>query len=219
MFPLCKMFLYLWPEIMEQKEKEILFQAGELFSKYGIKSMTMDDISRQLGISKKTLYQYVDNKKDLVKKSIQLHIDDEQCCMEDVLSSEGNAIDELMKMTKMVGSQMKEMHPSVIFDLKKYHLEAYKCLANHRDDFIYTNIKRNIESGMQSGLYRSNINPEILTRLYLSMVNVIMDPQVSTLEEYSNSEIYIEMIRYHIRGIASAKGREYLKQKFNQENI
>ena len=204
---------------MDQKEKEILLQAADLFSKYGIKSMTMDDISRQLGISKKTLYQYVDNKKDLVKKSIQLHINDEQCCMEDVLNAKGNAIDELMMMTKMVGSQMKEMHPSVIFDLKKYHIEAYKCLTNHRDDFIYTNIKRNIEDGMKSGLYRSNINSEIITRLYLSMVNVIMDPESSALEKHSNTEVYIEMIRYHVRGIASSKGREYLKQKFNQDNL
>ncbi len=204
---------------MEEKEKEILLQAAEMFSKYGIKSMTMDDISRQLGISKKTLYQYVDNKKDLVKKSIQIHIDDEQCCMENMLSDKGNAIDELMAMTKMVGSQMKEMHPSVIYDLKKYHLEAFKCLTSHRDDFIYTNIKRNIEDGIKSGLYRDNINPEILTRLYLSMINVIMDPEKSTLESFSNSDIYIEMIRYHVRGIASSKGREYLKQKFNQDNV
>lgn len=204
---------------MDQKEKEILMQASELFSKYGIKSMTMDDISRQLGISKKTLYQYVDNKKELVKKSIQIHIDEEQCCMADVLCSEGNAVDELMMMTKMVSSQMKEMHPSVIYDLKKYHIEAYRCLTNHRDDFIYTNIKRNLEDGMKSGLYRENINPEILTQLYLSMVNVIMDPESSTLGDHSNADIYTEMIRYHIRGIASSKGREYLKQKFKQEII
>jgi AcrR family transcriptional regulator len=204
---------------MDQKEQEILIQAGELFSKYGIKSMTMDDISRQLGISKKTLYQFVDNKKDLVRKSIQIHINDEQCCMEDVLGCDGNAIDELMMMTKMVSSQMKEMHPSVIFDLKKYHIEAYRCLTDHRDDFIYTNIKRNIEDGMKSGLYRENINPEILTRLYLSMVNIIMDPEVSTLKDHSSAEVYTEMVRYHIRGIASSKGREYLKQKFKQENV
>ncbi len=204
---------------MDQKEKEILMQASELFSKYGIKSMTMDDISRQLGISKKTLYQYVDNKKDLVKKSIQIHINEEECCMENVLSSDGNAIDELMMMIKMVSSQMKEMHPSVIFDLKKYHIEAYRCLTDHRDDFIYTNIKRNIEEGIKSGFYRDNINPEVLTRLYLSMVNVIMDPESSTLKDYSNAEIYTEMVRYHIRGIASSKGREYLKQKFNQDNV
>lgn len=204
---------------MDEKEKQLLMQAADLFAKYGIKSMTMDDISRQLGISKKTLYQYVDNKKDLVRKSIQLHIDEEQCCMDDLMEVQGNAIDELMAMTKMVGSQMKEMHPSVIFDLKKYHLEAYRSLTRHRDDFIYSHIKENIESGMKSGLYRSNINPEILTHLYISMVNVIMDPESTTLSEHSNAEIYTEMIRYHIRGIASAKGRDYLKQKFNQDNL
>jgi AcrR family transcriptional regulator len=204
---------------MDNKAKEILKQAAGLFTKYGVKSMTMDDIARQLGISKKTLYQYVDNKKDLVKKSIEVYIDDEECVMKDQLNTEGNAIDELMSMTRLVGSQMKEMHPSVIFDLKKYHGDAYKCLVDHRDEFIYSNIKRNIESGIKSGLYRDNINPEILTRLYLSMVNVILDPQHNALSDYSNAEVYTEMIRYHIRGIASSEGREYLKQKFKQENV
>ena len=216
---MCSLFPSFAPNYMEQKEKDILMQAAELFTKYGVKSMTMDDVARHLGISKKTLYQYVDNKKDLVKKSIQLHIDEEQCCMDDALQCEGNAIDELMMMTKMVGSQMKDMHPSVIFDLKKYYLEAYKCLALHRDEFIYSNIKRNIEDGMKSGLYRSNINAEILTRLYLSMVNVILDPESITLSQHSAADIHIEMIRYHIRGIASSKGREYLKQKFSQDNV
>ncbi|MBL4707998.1 MAG: TetR/AcrR family transcriptional regulator [Flavobacteriales bacterium] len=216
---MCKLFPNFASEFMGQKEKEILMQAAELFTKYGIKSMTMDDVARHLGISKKTLYQYVDNKKDLVKKSIQLHIDEEQCCMKEVLQSEGNAIDELMMMTKMVGSQMKEMHPSVIFDLKKYHLDAYKGLLLHRDDFIYSSVKRNIENGMESNLYRSNINSEILTRLYLSMVNVILDPEITSLSQHSAADIHTEMIRYHIRGIASSKGREYLKQKFSKDNV
>jgi AcrR family transcriptional regulator len=204
---------------MDNKAKEIFIQAAELFTKYGVKSLTMDDIARQLGISKKTLYQHVDNKKDLVRKSIEVHIDGEECAMMNQLDSSGNAIDELMSMTRLVGSQMKDMHPSVIFDLKKYHTDAYKCLVDHRDQFIYSNIKRNIENGVKSGLYRDNINPEILTRLYLSMVNVILDPQHNTLSNYSNAEVYIEMIRYHIRGIASAKGRDYLKEKFKQESI
>ena len=202
---------------MDTKEQEILVKAAELFSKYGIKSMNMDDISRQLGISKKTLYQYVDNKKDLVKKSIELHINHEQCCMKDVLNEEDNAIDELLKMTKMVGSQVKEMHPSIIYDLKKYHAEAYKCLTNHRNLFVYEKIKRNIEKGVKSGLYRQNINPEILTRLYLSMVNVILDPESNSLSDFTNEEIYTEMVRYHIKGIASNDGRTDLKQKFKQD--
>ncbi len=204
---------------MESKEKEILLQAADLFAKYGIKSMTMDDVARHMGISKKTLYQFVDNKKDLVKRCIQEHIDAEECLVSEFLGHQDNAIDELMAMTKFVGTQMKEMHPSVIYDLKKYHFEAYTRLTQHRDDFIFMNIKRNVEQGMKDGLYRSNINPEILARLYISMVNVILDPENTNLSDYNQAEVYTEMIRYHVRGISSSKGREYLKQKFNQENI
>lgn len=205
---------------MEEKEKEILIRAAELFTKYGVKSMTMDDIARQIGISKKTLYQFVDNKRDLVKKTIETHISDEECLMTEAVSQEfGNAIDQLMMMTKAVGSQMKEMHPSVIFDLKKYHPEAFRCLTDHRDQFIRTNISDNLNRGIKEGVYRDNINPEILVQLYLSMVNVILDPESTALKNYSSEVIYLEMIRYHIRGIASAKGRAYLKEKFNQENI
>ncbi len=213
------MFPKFAPGIMDDKTKEILNQAAKLFTKYGVKSMTMDDIARQLGISKKTLYQYVDNKRDLVKKSIEVHIDQEECVMKDQLSSDGNAIDELMAMTRLVGSQMKEMHPSVIFDLKKYHPDAYKCLTDHRDQFIYANIKTNLENGVKSEIYRDNLKPEIVARLYLSMMNIILDPQQNSLSEFSNSDVYTEMIRYHIRGIASAKGKEYLKQKFKQEHV
>lgn len=208
----------MFASAMEEKEKEILTKASEIFSKYGIKSMTMDDVSRQLGISKKTLYQFVENKKDLVKRSIECHIADEECDIMKLLDDTGNAIDQLMSMIKVVGTQMKEMHPSVIYDLKKYHPEAYKCLTNHRDQFIYKNIKRNLEMGIEDGLYRDNINPEIVTRLYLSMVNVIIDPEEKSLSEHSMEAVYLEMIRYHVRGIASAKGRAYLKTKFNQEN-
>lgn len=204
---------------MDEKGKEILMQSAELFTKYGIKSMTMDDVARHLGISKKTLYLYVSNKKDLVKKCIEGHIGAEECMVSDCLGEMDNAIDELMAMTKFVGSQMKEMHPSVIYDLKKYHFEAYKTLTSHRDEFIFNNIKNNIEKGIKSGLYRDNMNPEIIARFYISMVNLILDPSNSEVSNYNISEIHIEMIRYHIRGIASSKGREYLKQKFKQDNI
>jgi len=195
-----------------------LLKAAELFSRFGIKSMTMDDVARQLGISKKTLYQYVSNKKELVKKCIQEHIDSEECMAKECLGQSENSIDELMAMTKLVSTQMKEMHPSVIFDLKKYHFEAYQRLTQHRDEFIYSHIKSNIEKGIKSGLYRNDLNPDILSRLYISMLNVIMDPVQSDLSDFNNADVYNEMIRYHIRGIASSEGRKHLKEKFNQDS-
>lgn len=201
------------------EENEVITKAGELFIRYGIKSMTMDDVSRQLGMSKKTLYQYCENKKDLVKKVMKQQIEKEQNCICDLFHTEKNAIDKLMDLTKFVGAQMKDLHPSVMFDLKKYHLEAWSIWNKHKVEFIYKNIKANIETGIKEGLYRDNMNAEIVAHFYLAMINTIIDPDYFSDETYSRLEIHTEMMRYHIRGIASSTGRNYLKEKFSQDNV
>ena len=211
------MFFTFAPSIME--EKELFEKVTHLFMQYGIKSMTMDEVARQLGISKKTLYHYVDNKKDLVKKMMELHISCEQCNLEETFKKCDNAIDEIMEMTKEVGSQMKEMHPSILFDMRKYHPEAFQILVNHKDKFVRKSIHNNLENGVREGFYRTNLNTEIVTELYLSMMSSIMNPENTPVKNINTHDMHQEMMRYHIRGIASSKGREYLKQKFNQDNV
>jgi len=217
MFPNVKMFFTFAAQIME--EKELFEKVTHLFMRYGIKSMTMDEVARQLGISKKTLYLYVDNKKDLVKKMMQLHIDCEQCNMQETFKNCDNAIDEIMVMSKEVNTQMKELHPAVMFDMKKYHPEAFQILLQHKDQFIRACILKNLENGVKEGWYRSNLNPAIVTTFYLSMVSSIMNSEIQFDKEFNFGEVHSEMMRYHIRGIASSKGREYLKTKFKQENV
>ncbi len=211
------MFLLLLTNYME--EKELFEKVTHLFMRYGIKSMTMDEVARQLGISKKTLYQYVDNKKDLVKRMMELHIDYKQCNLEATFKKCDNAIEEIMEMTKKVSSQMKEMHPSILFDMRKYHPEAFQILVNHKDKFVRKSIHNNLESGVKEGFYRTNLNPEIVTELYLSMMSSIMNPENTLIKDINAHQMHEEMMRYHIRGIASSKGREYLKQKFSQDNV
>lgn len=202
------------------EEKEILVKVVELFMRFGIKSMTMDEIARQLGISKKTLYQFVSNKNELVEKAVALKITEEQDCICQLFQPKGNAIDELMEMTTFVGANMKEMHPSVIFDMKKYHFDAWKKLNNHKESFIYETILNNLKKGVESGLYRDNLIPEIVAKFYLCMVNTIIDPaNWSSASEMDRPTVYEQMMRYHIRGIANDKGRAYLKEKFNQNNL
>ena len=107
---------------MEKSEKEkavnIIGAALELFMKYGIKSLTMDDIARRLHISKKTLYLYVDDKKDLVKKGMELAIEDERCMVHEVHENSKTAIDELIGITKCANSRLGEIHPMVLFDMQ-----------------------------------------------------------------------------------------------------
>ena len=205
--------------ILIMEEKELFEKVIHLFMRYGIKSMTMDEIARQLGISKKTLYQFVDNKKDLVKKMMEVHINCEQCELESSFTKCENAIDEIMEVTKMVSSQMKEMHPSVLFDMRKYHPEAFQILVNHKDEFVRKMIYTNLENGVKEGYYRTNLNTEIVTQLYLSMMTAVLSPESSSAKEMNVREVHAEMMRYHIRGIASAQGREYLKQKFREDNV
>lgn len=199
------------------EDKRLIEKAGELFIRYGIKSMTMDEISRQMGISKKTLYQFVSNKKELVKKVVEQQVAQEQACICDLFEESGNAIDKLMQITAFVGNQMKELHPSVMFDLKKYHLDAWQLLNNHKEKFVYRIVKENMQMGIKEGFYRANLNPELVSRFYLSMANMIFDPDYAAETDVPKEKLHEEMMRYHIRGIANSKGREYLKQKFNQD--
>lgn len=202
---------------MQKEERILLDNITQLFLKYGIKSLTMDDIASHLGISKKTLYQYVRNKKDLVKKCVSAHVKDTQCKISEIEEEEKiNPIDKLVEISKKVNSQMNQTHPSLLFDLKKYHPESWEILQKHKEEFISSNVHSNLVEGIEQGFYRSNINPEIITKLYISMVSNLMETDNLNIDNVSFSVVHQEMMRYHVRGIATAEGRKYLKEKFNE---
>lgn len=206
---------YICGEFYFMEEKDIIIKAGELFVKYGIKSMTMDDISKHLGMSKKTLYQFVKNKKDLVKKVMNLQIQNQQGCICDMHDGKGNAIDKFMSIGSFVSEHIRALHPSVIFDLKKYHPEAWGVLNKHKEEFIYATIKENLEEGMAEGLYREDLKPELVARLYLAMTNSLLDPELFPSLTFAK-ELHKEMTKYHIRAVLSKNGIEYIKTKMEK---
>jgi len=201
------------------KKNEIISQATMLFMKYGIKSLTMDDISSHLGISKKTLYQYVDDKKDLVKKGLTLLIEHEKQMLCNANEDSETAIDELIGVTKCVSSEIGEMHPSVIFDLQKYHPSAWKLMEDHKKDFIYNMMLENLKRGIKEGYYRENINPVVIANIYIGMIDNMLNPKNPKNKNTSMDKLHTEIIRYHIKGIANDKGLDYLKEVLkNKEN-
>ena len=187
--------------------------------KYGIKSLTMDDIARHMGISKKTLYQYVSDKNDLVKKGVCLLIEHEKRMLCTTMEESKTAIDELIGVTKCVSSEIGEMHPSVIFDLQKYHPEAWRLMEEHKKQFIYNMMLENLKKGMNEGYYRKNINPLIIANIYMGMVDNMLNPENPINKHTSIDKMHTEIIRYHIKGIANDKGLAYLKEVLkSQEN-
>lgn len=194
------------------KKTEIISGATKLFMKYGIKSLTMDDVARHLGISKKTLYQYVSDKKDLVKKGVSLLIEREKSILCTAKDESNTAIDELINVTKCVSSEVGEMHPSVIFDLQKYHPSAWKLIENHKKGFIFNMMLENLKRGINEGYYRDNLNPLLIANIYIGMMDKIINSENPLAKSITFDEMHKEIIRYHIKGIANKKGIEYLKE-------
>lgn len=200
----------------EEELQDILDKVKDLFMRYGIKSVTMDDVSRELGISKKTLYQYVTNKEELVVKVLQyLHnqYKKEDCDMEGL-----NAIDALMKVHDMVNKMMQDHNPSMQYDLKKYYPDIYRKFYKGQSDDIYEKIVDNIKKGIREGLYRSEIDPNLVAKLYISRVGSMMDSEVFTVDEIKTPGFFLVVMELHIRSLATPKGLLILEEKLKTYN-
>jgi Transcriptional regulator len=194
---------------MEQKQN-VLHKVTEMFMRYGIKSVTMDDISRNLGMSKKTLYQYIDNKADLLQQVFQQHIEDETTAMESIVEESKDAIDEILNIAKYITNLLREMSPNTLYDLQKYYREVWDLMEELHQQHIYKVIHNNIERGVKEALYRADIDADIIARLYVSCNKVIVDESVFPLKQYNTERLFLEHIKYHIFGIASKKGLQLL---------
>ncbi len=196
---------------METKQR-ILNTAESLFMRYGLKSVTMDDVSRELGISKKTLYQFVENKKDLINAVIAATIQSEKEVMDQIQAESTNAIDEMLRIARHVTQKLREFHPGAVYDLQKYYREAWDLMNAFHEHYIFSTIKGNIERGQTEGLYRSDANSEIIARLYVGKTFDLVDESNFPLARYNRQKLFQEYILYHLRGIASTKGLKLLEK-------
>jgi AcrR family transcriptional regulator len=202
---------------MEEKQLEIINKSALIFLKNGIKSVTMDDLAKELGVSKKTLYKYFDDKNDLVTKIVESKtVLDRQACKEARCDSE-NAIDALFNISKFVSDMMQNVHSSVFFDLQKYHRGAWEVMEEHKLNFVKSQIKENIERGQKEGLYIPTLHPEIIASIYISTMDGLFDGESFDIDTHRFQVILDEIIHFQIRGIANEKGLAYLKNRLNNQ--
>ncbi len=210
-------FFYKFAD-MDEKRLEILERASAVYMKYGIKSVTMDDLARELGISKKTIYVHFKDKNELVRSIIQLKIEmDKAICINCVQQSE-NAIDDLIQTGRLVADHIGNVNPSVFYDLKKYHQDAWQLMENHKWDFVLTMIRDNIKRGIEEGIYRADIDIEVVARLYVGSTDLILGGDAFPWPEFTFERLFKEMVRLHIMGMANEKGTNYLNKKLGNEN-
>jgi len=202
---------------METKER-ILVKSNELFSRYGIRSVSMDDIAAQLGMSKKTLYQYYTDKDELVNAVFDIILNaNKSQCLECVKKGE-NAIHEVFLSFDRVEEMLATMNPSVLFDMQKYHPSAFKKFNEFRNGFLYKLIKANLERGIKEELYREDIDTDVLSRYRLHSIVLSFNSEV--FPSNKTSLIYIEqqLMEVFLWGIATAKGRKLIQKYKNQRS-
>lgn len=190
---------------------KILEKSENLFIRYGTRSVTMDDIAQELGVSKKTLYQNVASKTDLISRIMLSHFERQKREICDISTQSEDAIDEMFRLTKYAVQQLHKLSPKLLYDLQKYDrliwLSLQKNYLAHGQKTIGENIKR----GQKQGVYRADINIDIMTKFYMKNIFLLVDEDIFPLNDFDKESLFIEYIKYHIHGIASKKGIRDLK--------
>ena len=208
---------------MEQSLVEILERVRDLFFKFGVRSVSMDDICNEVGISRKKIHNHFTNKNDLVKKLLDLEREHFEIIFDtDRFDGAVNAIDILLMVSKEVSNKFTDISPSMTFDLKKYYPDIYHKHVEERIEFIFEKIKINLEKGIHQGVYRDDLSVELVARLYIRRLIDLHNPEFFPADKFSFQTIFDVMFDNFIRGIANEKGIEYYekqKQKVNFNNF
>jgi len=197
----------------DPKLRAILDKTVELFSEFGIRNLNMDDISRSLGISKKTLYQYVKSKEDLIEKLF--YYDEMRWKLESskIIQAEMNAIDVLVQVSLLVFNELGRLNPKLKFELKKYYEPIYYQFMIRKQNQIFNQISKNIEKGIKEGLYRTDVNVELVAGLYVRNLVDMHNKDYCFVENITFDQLIEVMFENHIRAISTPEGTAYFEKR------
>lgn len=197
---------------MNEKSDNFFLKVGELYRKYGVKSVTMDDVAREIGISKKTLYSLVKDKQELIEKILEVEFNENMKGFGEIHSTGDNAIEELFTVHRFMKTQLKFHSPAFDYDLKKYYPEIFLSLVEKKREVMHRSVLENINRGKKEGIYRKELQGELISTLYIVRMEHTHEQNLLSLEDFLTPEIFHEYLVYHIRGIANNKGIEILEQ-------
>lgn len=199
-------------------EKNILEGAKNLFMQFGLKSITMDDIARKVGVSKKTIYQFFNDKNSIVFKSVNEHFSDHRKEIENVLDNSKDAIESIYRISKCMKVQIEAINPTVLYDLQRYFPKAYKRFLEFKNTFMKDRMTQIIETGIASGYFRKEINTEILIVQRIEQVQLAFNNEVFPRDKFDFKEVHEQLFDHFIHGILTEKGKEKYNQYLNEEH-
>ena len=213
-----KVSLVLWPIMTDTETKDRIQKAAhDLVMQYSIRSVSMDDIAANLGMSKKTIYQYFKDKDELVEAVVDDVIEINQCGCDEDREKAGNAVHEIFLVMEMMAEMFKSMNPSILYDMQKYHPAAFSKFQKHRNEYLFNVCTQNLERGIKEELYRPEIAVDILARYRVETMFIPFNPEFQRNLKYSLLEIEEEIIIHFLFGLVTLKGYKlvlkYMEQK------
>ena len=191
-------------------EERILIKAQELMFQTGVKHVTMDDLANQLGISKKTIYQFFKDKDALVSSVVAQELGNHAQLCNQCKQQADNAVHEIFLLMKVIAEMFTRMNPLALFEIEKYYPLAFEKIKNHKDDFIFSMISANLEKGITEGLYRKDVDVTILSKYRLETSFIPFNIQVFHPSKFDMLKVNLQIIEHFVYGVATLEGHKLM---------
>ena len=192
--------------------EKIIHKASELILTLGFKSVTMDDIANEMGISKKTIYVHFSNKTKLVE-AVTFHLFDSiSCGIDEICDNAPNPIEELYSIKMYVMKHLKNERTSPQYQLKKYYPQIYAQLKFKQFEKMHSSVEDSLQQGVDTGVFRNTIDVDFISRMYFTGMTGIKDNMFFPPEHYQMEYLMESYLEYHLRAIVTEKGFKILNQ-------
>lgn len=193
-------------------ENQILKGAEELFFRYGLKAITMDDIAKYLGMSKRTIYENYPTKDSIISA---LLLNQKQKCLDDIETNQKkakNAIEENLLTMQQLKDMADMMNPRLLFELKKFHPKVWQGFLELKYNIIMQCVADNIKRGIKQGVYRKDIDADILARMRVEQIEIAWNPEIFPPSRFDMTKVHLSFLDHFMHGIVNAKGYELIEK-------
>jgi len=196
---------------MDEVKSRIISGAESLFLAYGVKSITMDEVAKKLGVSKKTIYQHVADKDELVMLAVKASMENQESQVDLIHATAKDPIDEVLKLSDYIRSLFVHMNPFLLMEIQRYYPKAFECYLSFKEACIINSLSENLKWGISMGFYRPQINIDILSRLRMEEVEWGFNPRVFKDSKHF-PDVQIQLIEHFLYGICTLKGHKLINK-------
>ena len=200
------------PEVKTDIRDRILTAAFELFTRYGIKSVTMDDMAKHLSISKKTIYQWFRDKDEVVHTLLEQKLAVDCSEFERIAQTAPNVVEEVFGHMRKLHQMFANANANMFYDLQKYHPRSWALVTKFRHEVALNMIEQALEKGKKDGFVRIGCNVKILSKLRIEEIEMGFNPAVYPADRFSILDVQIALVEHFLYGVCTLKGHKLINK-------